>query len=382
MCKKRILGIFIICITIALITGCGYTKEEKEKIALYEKVAKENAIEYIKSKYGFTPKVLKAECETSRPSEPFLPHPPTGEVYVKLSYKNQSFWVLTTGTENTTTFGYDNYQETDISTGIWNEMEKMLGCDILRLVVNYGLSDYNNYKEADKYHGLVNDYYDGKNLAKVLGNAKYNSLEVYYALDKDSNIETQTVINAFGSNTECLFVNYLIDEIPKLDSDFSRNNLLNNDAPSNSMGIYIRDYTIIKNEAKIYEKHDIKKWGNINYLLNDGTYCNFEETTLDDVSNWNAPVMFSNAKQIYSAYSIETDASNVRMWININNYNKDIPIEVGYQFTENGMTFYRTNPAHVLKENNLVYVEFNEYDDLGEDNEFKFSFFTDMKENK
>lgn len=99
--KKSV--IFLISIIIILISGCSYSQEEQQQMKQYESQAKENAAQYILSKYGFEAKIkdTKIQKADSGPVPDFTP-PPTGNVFVKMEYNNRDFYVYITGEKGIT----------------------------------------------------------------------------------------------------------------------------------------------------------------------------------------------------------------------------------------------------------------------------------------
>ena len=57
MKKRNIVYYLLLILIMAVLTGCGYTQEEKAEMKRYEKQGRENAENYIKAKYGIDAKV-------------------------------------------------------------------------------------------------------------------------------------------------------------------------------------------------------------------------------------------------------------------------------------------------------------------------------------
>ena len=56
MKKRNIVYYLFLILIMAVLTGCGYTQEEKVEMKRYEKQGRENAENYIKAKYGIDEK--------------------------------------------------------------------------------------------------------------------------------------------------------------------------------------------------------------------------------------------------------------------------------------------------------------------------------------
>lgn len=366
------ISIAIILIGIVLFSGCGYTREEKKEMANFEKNGKKNAIEYIQLKYGFTPKILEVKCEKrGSAAVPNLFPKATGDVYVEMSYDGKKFWTFING-EDHTTQGYDNYQLEEIRKAFLEQMEKRLNSKVESVGLGYGLNAdrETNYKTC----GLVNKYYDGENLKEILEDSRYNIAEIVYILKEDTNIEKENICNNFGENATYLFINCKDKKASNSMRHFEFEKYENNmDMNIHRVAIYLRDYTLIKNGEKKYVKYDLKKFDNFYYILHEGTYCNFKKTVLDDASNWNGHG-FLNAKQIYSAYSIDTDAENIDIWIPMSEFNKKEP-QIIYQFLKNWDTVYVAGFPRMIGANEYLHEQISNLQDY---EDFKFSVAYDL----
>lgn len=116
---KMIKKIGIMCLALiigssSLFAGCGYTKEERQRIASYRKVGKANAINYIEQKYGFTPKVKSVDnIYDGDTSVPTLTPMPSYKVSVGMEYDGREFTVEIPGDEESI-YGEDDYQRDEI----------------------------------------------------------------------------------------------------------------------------------------------------------------------------------------------------------------------------------------------------------------------------
>ena len=88
MKKRNIVYYLLLIFIMAVLTGCGYTQEEKAEMKRYEKQGRENAENYIKAKYGIDAKVRELNCEkyNSGPVPDFFPSP-TGNVFIRMNYQ-------------------------------------------------------------------------------------------------------------------------------------------------------------------------------------------------------------------------------------------------------------------------------------------------------
>ena len=149
---------FLIMFVLVCLTGCRYTKEEKDTIEQYKTQAEENSISYIKEKYNISSEVisLEVELEDTDPIPNITPDP-TGNVYVKMKSNNKEFYVYITGKESSI-IGKDNYQYNEIVTDLLELIQKDTNITPYNYQVIYGFED------SFKYPGLIDIYYDGTNL--------------------------------------------------------------------------------------------------------------------------------------------------------------------------------------------------------------------------
>ncbi len=71
----------------------------------------------------------------------------------------------------------------------------------------------------------------------------------------------------------------------------------------------LEEITLVKQNIAITVQFNPKSEGQLYYILENGSYCNIEETTID-ASAWS-----SSWKQVRKAYSVDTDADHIDLWI-------------------------------------------------------------------
>ena len=125
MKKRNIVYYLLLILIMAVLTGCGYTQEEK-------------AENYIKAKYGIDAKVRELNCEkyNSGPVPDFFPSP-TGNVFIRMNYQGKDFSVFISG-ERENTEGIDNYQFQEIVTAFSQELDEITGFHAESVFVSYG----------------------------------------------------------------------------------------------------------------------------------------------------------------------------------------------------------------------------------------------------
>lgn len=361
MNRKIVKISILVSIVMLLFSGCGYSMEERKRIANIEEQGRDNAIAYIEEKYGFTPKVVEVEVikysifygglfPTINPT----PNP-TGDVYVSMRYNGKDFLVYINGEEETAN-GYDNYQSDKIARDFYDMMEDIIDGEIEKLVIAFGKFD-----ETSKYKnewGLVQNYYDGTNLAEVLDSSDYNNAVINLLNGEAEDISAADVADSVGRSTKCLFVKYRDKESYKCIEDSGFNMLGYDGMEENSL--FISEYVLIAYGDKEYAKYDLFKADDIFYIMENGTYCNFVETQ-EDTSKWQWYGR-ENEKQIFKTYEIDTDASCVYIWISRSKLGVGTLDDVyfGYQYyskEENDYIQYRDSFTHTVSYDQYIYTD-------------------------
>lgn len=357
----KYLVVFLLLLMILGVSACGYTAEEKEQMENYRKTAEENAVLYIEDKYGFSPEILSSKCDTydQSPIPDFSP-PPTGNVYVELqdNKENRIFWVFASGEKSGTEECLDNYQYEVIEETVLGQMSNLLGIEIEHIDLAYG--KYCGQKrrihtvgEPGKDYGLVHDYFDGTNLSEVFQNAEYSNMIVCMVIDAGitdllnhpkgelgedgkytgSITGNDELIQNFGTHLKCLFVNYADEEayesahVKGCVSSTAKSDL---NYDMEDYYIFIREQYYIcsdsseENFETEYCRYEIQQYEDFYYIAQGGTYCRFEKADADmhPASEWNGRG-FINAKKVYEAYRVESDAKRIYLFIPMNDVNTD-----------------------------------------------------------
>lgn len=313
-----------------MLSACGYTLGERLEMAELERTAEKNAVAYIKEKYGFTPSVVSAACATYDSSPvPNLSPSPTGYVYVEVrkDQEKDTFWVYATGENKNTRECWDNFQHAEIEDAVKRRMETLLGAEIRHIDLFYGkfaVSSEGVRKNSVKARefALIHDYFDGSNFSEALGNAVYYDMVVCTAdTDYLPDLSGKAFAGVFGENMDCLILNY--KSADAYDAAHSGGCAVK--AEIRSIGdayVYLKDQYYItaaqSGEAPSaeYRRYELKQYEDFYYIAAGGTYCNFEnaEEEIAPASAWNGS-RFSDARKVYGAYKIDSDAECVYLFI-------------------------------------------------------------------
>ena len=353
-CMNKFMVCFILFSCLLTISGCFYNKEEMESMNEYKEIAKENAIVYVEEKYGFTPDILGAECEKVAIPLAYDQTPEdTGYVYVKLHDKteNITFWVYATGLEESTVECYDNYQYAEIEDSVYEQVKSLLALEPYHIDLAYGVNgdagrNIDAERTVDMKYGLVHDYFNGMNLAEVLGNAEYNKMIVCLTeqeyipevlgcaveevneegLQEGTLPENHALVQLLGENIHCRFINYSDEESYKIVHQDGCISDIEDDHLGWHWGKTLEDWCFfIKDECHIagetgiaYNKYEVKQFADFYYVAMGGTYCQFVEADdeLGNESIWNSNGI-KDAKKVFGAYCVDSDADRIYLFIPI-----------------------------------------------------------------
>lgn len=239
--KKTIIFSLLIVFELICLSGCRYTKEEKDIMEQYKEQAEVNSINYIKEKYNISSEVISSvvELEDTDPIPNITPDP-TGNVYVKMKSNSKEFYVYITGKESSI-IGKDNYQYNEIVNDLLNLIQKDTNITPYNYQVIYGFED------SFKYPGLIDIYYDGTNLYNVIHfDDRYN---------------------------QGLYVNL----------NYIGNNNLENIAFNNSSQIINKGHISLMNFSTVDNYNNFSKESNITKIYYGYSFTNADKTAIDNI---------------------------------------------------------------------------------------------------
>ncbi|MBQ8598206.1 MAG: hypothetical protein IJ409_10490 [Lachnospiraceae bacterium] len=316
--KTRKVLISGLALLLLLVTGCGYSAEEKAAMKQYEKQGKKNAREYIEEKYGFKAKVTDVTCDkvNTGPIPDFWPGP-TGNVQVEMEYKGEDFYVYIAGDEETIE-GVDDYQMDEIMEDFEDILEDVSGLKAEEMALCYG--KFLTMDDKPEGNGMISTYYDGENLDEVLHEQNFRLFCAY--IDEDMS-DMDEVAEAFGEGCY-LFVSYNSEEDYKTCRSESYYNLLGTpiqgDVDKNEL--FIREYYSLEYDEEEYVVNEVLEHDGFYYTVEDGSEVYFEEAEIDDPDNWNGRG-FLGAEQAMEAYSVYTDADKITLYIPVDQIDGD-----------------------------------------------------------
>ena len=129
--------------------------------------------------------------------------------------------------------------------------------------------------------------------------------------------------------------------------------------------LLIKEYVKISDNKTEYNKFILNQIDDIYYILDDGTYANFTKTNINDATDFGV-LYATDIKQIYNAYSIETDAEKIFLYIPINKLKiSSDEISWGIQYNYENSVKHRFMSDDIINESYL-YTQLS--NSLSEDN--------------
>lgn len=322
---KKIMLFIKIVIVIFLIILPFLPLEERTKIPAYKKQATENAITYIENKYGFTPKIKRAKCEEDIEYSivPRLWYSLTGYVDIVASDGDRSFNIYISGKE-VTEIGFDNYQYNEIKNDVEDILNNTLKTQSIYYILSYG-KFRDIWSTSLSGNGLITEYYDKTNLSTITKNYDFYIVLEYIDMSFDNlynfNLDNppQKFISELDSSN-ILLLSYRNSEAYETAKNYSyiRNIVWSSENYIlDDFRLLIKEYVKISDNKTEYNKFILNQIDDIYYILDNGTYANFTKTNINDATDFGV-LYATDVKQIYNAYSLETDAEKIFLYIPIN----------------------------------------------------------------
>lgn len=387
--KKRVkkwMFLVGLCIMLLGLSACEYTEEEMETTTSYEDNAEKNAIAYVEQKYGFTPRIVDVEYVTidSEFEIDFSPEK-SGFAFIKVrdTGADKNFWVYSKVTEENTENCWDNYQYEEIETAIKKQLEEQLGVDTKHIDLCYGElvsgRKIGDNKKADKKYGLVHEYFDGNNLAEVLGNAENNKMLACIVADSyipdllgclvgdtmeygcyTRRADDDLLVQCFGKNLDCLIVNYKDEEALKLAhiqgdvADVTNGTDLN--YGMEKMYLYMKEHFYLtwrgqdKKVSSYYFKCEVKEVDGFYYIPIEGTYCNITKVEDSEGALKRRESKAFKQTKIFGDYAIDSDASFLCIYIPTTILDTDKDKSIGYLADKNMVELMDQSQKYVEEE--------------------------------
>ncbi|GEM_PF-4884187 len=258
-----------------ILAGCGLSPVSRAKAKKYEIQGRENAVNYIKEKYGFIPSVTdtKAQYPEGGPV-PYIPDP-NGLVVVSMKYEDKEFAVEISGEEKTTE-GADSYQKPEILSSIKQDIKKMYP-DVVDVSLPF-----------IEHNGVYfEELYTGENISDFIEQSDF----VLKLCDTDVyTIDYQPLFDRFDCDSICI-INYNNTEKMPVDTHYvisSSGYDLDNIMPYINQYLYVTPYSDEPYFEQVYT-----------YEYDGFRYC-----TLEDVAITVSPLTKKEKEKLEGVYDI------------------------------------------------------------------------------
>lgn len=311
--KAKILSSILLFLLIINCTGC-LNQDQKREAKIYERNSCENAISFIKNKYGFKPEIYDVKAETTH-AEFHIYDSLTKNCVVYMKHKNKKFQVFADGSEPGSNSCADNYQYDKVKKDLLAAIKKQFKMPYSGYHIEYGLRacDINNMVKP-KYinHDLKSFFKDSLyNITDF--NCKFQSNDiginiVYYSINAKP-IEKVTSLDFVDINKEsCPKLKFILTSVK--DKSFIE---AHNVSSSNYLSRYTSFYSL-------YPFSIYLNWLNCCNTTKDGAlqdeYFKYNYTKSNDL--YYAPITDENDKIIDNNYfyyktddTVKVDFNNV-----------------------------------------------------------------------
>lgn len=352
---KKILALILCLTTILSLSGC-YSSESKKLAEEIRNEAKQMATEYIKDKYGFTPKIINVD-ELAEGSEYSIMRTPVKLVSISMEYKGHKFETFVDGKYRDGKC-YDNYEQEKLEKSLEEYIISSFPYDIdlkvttlagyqqpftpyfmARNLINEKVSD-NIWATISNEEDPVNVYYivefsSPENIAEKLQRQDFE--ELYFLPD-----------NKLGEiERRIIFINYWNKEdIGKISPEYMKFGRKQEEFYTyDNCSIYAKEIKIINTDlfqdggGTTYIKNP-KPVDYGEYILQTDEEIDYIDSCSDKIKDLEPKHPYSNAKEIIGCHYIRTK-------------NKDANIKIYVKKKDVG---YKSN---IIKENMVFVTETN-----------------------
>lgn len=295
---KRNRCVLLIVMLLFLLTGC-YSSSENKLAKQYRKQGEINAVNYVKTKYGFNAKIKSVQEEKNcNALWGCLDSSPNGNVIVKLNANKKDFFVYVTGKEESINAS-DDYQIDKIEKDLISFFENN---------ISINLYDY----KLDFNSKGIKEYYDN-NLEVIL--PYIMRLELYYIGDNDLNALNLDKVES-GLQIHNSYID-LINFKTKEECDDYKNAKIENVSLSsdNMKNIYKHSMLRLYQGQRIFYKYDnISSYNDEVYVYSSKDDNNYiiSISSLDSLNHYkelDSDLNDKKLEQVTNAYSIPSSSS-------------------------------------------------------------------------
>lgn len=258
-CRMKCRVLLIFFLIAAFLSGCGYSREEKQQMREISQISKENAVNYIKDKYGFEAEVTGVDVCTKRFE--VLAHPTIlGCAVVSMKYDGKKIKVHISGMTDTLQ-GTDDFQHDVISEEAKEYFTSLLGYEIQDFYIEYANGEEKN---------LISELYQSGDIENFLQNhAACIRIDDCRNQDLTDFPETNPKAAAFleqcaaAYRMKAILISYRSEEDYQsgYEHTYGRGGVM--DFEIEQDGLYICSYAVFEKENTEYRRFELQEYDGI-----------------------------------------------------------------------------------------------------------------------
>ena len=250
------------------LASCGYSREEKERMEEIAKTGEENAVNYIRKKYGFLPEVVSVDLCRERDGA-FSDLYAEGCVVVRLEHEGKEFRVHISG-ESPAAEGTDDFQRDLIEEEAGRYFAGLLGYDIFDIYLEYREEPVEDRYSDSQERNMVSEIYQAGDFESFMERHTLycridDCLNQNFAewagenLDAVSFFESHAV--EYGMRTVLISYRSAEDYGNGYGHTYGTDGLMNFDIEQDSL--YIQSYAMFVEEGTEYDRFEIQEYDGI-----------------------------------------------------------------------------------------------------------------------
>ena len=251
--------LLILFLIAAFLCGCGYSREEKQQMREISRIAQQNAVSYIKDKYGLDAEVTGADVCTKRFE--VLAHPTIlGCAVISMKYEGKKFKVHISGMTDTLQ-GSDDFQHDVISEDAKAYFSSLLGYEIQDFYMEYSTGQEKN---------LINELYQNGDIENFMqchsANIRIDDCRNQDFTDfMDTNPIAASFLEQYAADygMKVILISYRSEEDYRkgYEHTYGRGGVM--DFEIDQDGLYICSYALFEKENTEYRRFELQEYDGI-----------------------------------------------------------------------------------------------------------------------
>ena len=264
-----------VCLIISVfLAACGTSGEEKERMREIAETGEENAVNYIREKYGFEPEVLQTKACVIRDDTFGLQT--TGSAEVRMSCEGEEFTVYISGEKNTLE-GMDDYQYDRIAEEAEAYFSSLLGYEIYDLYLEYREEQIQDSLYSDDQEmNMISELYqagDFENFMKRhpvycrIDDCLGQDFTEFAAANPDAAAFLENAAEHDGMRAVLISYKSREDYESGYSHTYGRGGLM--DFNIGQDGLYIQSYAVFASEGMEYNRFEVQEYDGILFCCAD-----------------------------------------------------------------------------------------------------------------